>query len=307
VRAGGVSTEGVDPRFADLDEGSALDIVSRLHAADAGVSAAVGAALPAIAAAVEVIAERLRAGGHLVYVGAGTSGRLATLDAAECVPTFGTPPELVRAIIAGGPTALTRAVEGAEDDTAAGAADIVAAGVMGGDVVVGIAASGRTPYVLAAVAAARVRGATTVGISCNDPAPLLDAVALPIAVVTGPEALAGSTRLKAGTAQKQVLNMLSTGVMVRLGKVHGNRMVDVAVTNAKLRGRAIGIVADLAPVPPATAELLLDAAGLDIRVAVLMGRGDLDATDARQHLAAAGGRLRDALTSLPGVAGHTRR
>jgi N-acetylmuramic acid 6-phosphate etherase len=288
----------VDPATAAIDSGSTLQVVSLLHAADSTVPAAVTPALPAIAAAVDAIADRLRAGGRLVYVGAGTSGRLATLDAAECPPTFGTPPGMVQALIAGGPDALTHAVEGAEDDAEAGAADVAAAGIGPADAVVGIAASGRTPYVLAAVAAARSRGAVTAGISCNDPAPLLDAVDLPIAVVTGPEPIAGSTRLKAGTAQKLVLNLLSTGAMIRLGKVHGNRMVDVRVTNAKLRTRAIGIVADLADVDAVTAETLLDAADLEVRTAVLMGIGGLDAPAARALLAASDGSLSAAIASL---------
>lgn len=293
-----MSTEGIDPRTADIDRCGALEVVTRMNEADATVPRAVAAVLPAIARAVEAITERLRAGGRLIYVGAGTSGRLATLDAAECVPTFGVPPRMVVALMAGGPGALTSSIEGAEDDGAAGGRDLAGVGAGAGDVVVGVAASGRTPYVLGALDEARARGSATVGISCNDPAPLLERVDHPIAVVTGPEVIAGSTRLKAGTAQKLVLNMLSTASMIGLGKVHGNRMVDVAVTNAKLRGRAIGIVADLAAVPPDEAERLLDASGLQVRTAVVMAAGGLDADAARRILEEAGGHLGDALAAL---------
>jgi N-acetylmuramic acid 6-phosphate etherase len=290
-------TEAIDPGSADLDLRSTLEVVTLLHEANERTMTVVAAALPAIAAAVDAIAARLQAGGRLIYVGAGTSGRLATLDAAECVPTFSTPPELVVALVAGGPDALVRSVEGAEDDREAGARAVADAGVGPADAVAGIAASGSTPFVLAALAAASARGALTIGISCVEPAPLLAAADLPIAVPTGAEVLAGSTRLAAGTAQKLVLNMLSTGAMVRLGKVHGNRMIDVAVTNAKLRRRAIGIVADLAELPAADAERLLDASGLDVRTAALMGIAGVDAAEARARLAAAGGSLRAAIAA----------
>lgn len=290
-----MSTEAIDPRSADLDLRSSLEVATLLLEANERAVAVVGAALPAIAAAVDAVAARMREGGRLLYVGAGTSGRLAVLDAAECVPTFSTSPDLVRAILAGGDAALVHSVEGAEDDADGGRAAIAREAVGPADSVVGIAASGSTPFVLGALAAARARGALTAAISCVAPAPILDAADLPIPVPTGAEVLAGSTRLAAGTAQKLVLNMLSTGVMVRLGRVHGNRMIDVAVTNAKLRRRAIGIVGDLAAVDAAEAERLLDASGLEVRTAVAMGRLGVGADEARQRLAASGGSLRAAL------------
>lgn len=290
-----MSTEAIDPRSADLDLRSSLEVATLMLEANDRAVAVVGAALPAIAAAVDAVAARMREGGRLLYVGAGTSGRLAVLDAAECVPTFSTSPDLVRAILAGGDEALVHSVEGAEDDADGGRAAIAREAVGPADSVVGIAASGSTPFVRGALAEARARGALTAAISCVAPAPILDAADLPIPVPTGAEVLAGSTRLAAGTAQKLVLNMLSTGVMVRLGRVHGNRMIDVAVTNAKLRRRAIGIVGDLAAVDAAEAERLLDASGLEVRTAVAMGRLGVGADEARQRLAASGGSLRAVL------------
>jgi N-acetylmuramic acid 6-phosphate etherase len=274
-----------------------LAIVALMNEADTAVPAVVRAALPDIAHALDAIVERMREGGRLIYVGAGTSGRLAMLDAVECVPTFGLPPGRVIAIMAGGTAALTRSIEGAEDDGAAAAHDVAEAAVSASDAVVGIAASGRTPYVVEALRSARERGALTVGIANSAPAPLLAAADVPIALLTGPEILAGSTRLKAGTAQKLVLNMLSTGAMVRLGHVFGNRMIDVTVTNVKLRSRAEVIVSDIVGCDVAEASRLLDAADEEVRVAVLMGLAGLDAEGARAHLAAAGGDLRAALAA----------
>jgi len=289
------STESLNPRSAELDMMSALDIVTLMNDEDATVPAAIRPALPAIAAAVDDITGRLREGGRLVYAGAGTSGRLAVLDAVECVPTFSVPPTLVTALMAGGHAALTASIEGAEDDATAARADVATADVGPTDALVGIAASGTTTYVLAAIEEARRRGAVTVAISNNAPAPILEAADHAIAAVTGPEVLAGSTRLKAGTAQKLILNMLSTATMVRLGKVYGNRMVDVAVTNKKLRARAEGIVADLVGCTPDAASELLDAADENVKVAVLMGLAEVDAPTARARLDAAAGILGDAL------------
>ena len=289
------STESLNPRSAELDMMSALDIVTLMNDEDATVPAAIRPALPAIAAAVDDITGRLREGGRLVYAGAGTSGRLAVLDAVECVPTFSVPPTLVTALMAGGHAALTASIEGAEDDATAARADVATADVGPTDALVGIAASGTTTYVLAAIEEARRRGAVTVVISNNAPAPILEAADHAIAAVTGPEVLAGSTRLKAGTAQKLILNMLSTATMVRLGKVYGNRMVDVAVTNKKLRARAEGIVADLVGCAPDAASELLDAADENVKVAVLMGLAEVDAPTARARLDAAAGILGDAL------------
>ena len=237
-----LATEVVDPRFAELDRLDALAIVSLMNAEDARVIGVVQAALPTIARAVEDIVARLERGGRLVYAGAGTSGRLAMLDAVECVPTFGVPPTLVSALVAGGERALVSSVEGAEDDVDAGEADVIRHEVSAADALVGVAASGRTPYVVAALRTARERGALTVAIADSPGSPMAALADHVIELDTGPEVVAGSTRLKAGTAQKMALNMISTATLVRLGRVFGNRMIDVAVTNAKLRRRAIGIV-----------------------------------------------------------------
>jgi N-acetylmuramic acid 6-phosphate etherase len=274
---------------------SALQIVSLMNDEDAHVPAAVRPALPVIARFVEAAAERLRRGGRLFYAGAGTSGRLAVLDAVECVPTFSVPPTLVTPIMAGGDAALTHSVEGAEDDTGLARRDVDAAGVGAADAFVGVAASGTTPYVVAALERARELGAVTAAVTNNEPAPALEAAEHGIAAVTGPEVLSGSTRLKAGTAQKLILNMISTATMVRLGKVHGNRMIDVAVTNRKLRRRAEGIVADLVGCDAERAAALLDEADQEVKTAVLMGLAGVDAETARARLEAAEGYLRAAL------------
>lgn len=288
-------TEQANPRSANLDQLSALEIVQLMNAEDATVAAAVQAALPQIAAAVEAIAARLLAGGRLIYAGAGTSGRLGVLDAAECVPTFGVTPDVVQARIAGGARAVTEAVEGGEDDRAAGRADLLALNLTAQDAVVGVAASGRTPYVVAALEAAAETGALTVGVVCSAPAPVLDAAQIKIAVLTGPEVLTGSTRLKAGTAQKMVLNMLSTGAMTLCGKVYGNLMVDVKVTNTKLAARARRIVAQVGQVDEETAAALLAQTGQAVKPAIVMARRGVDAAEAARLLAAAGGFLRRVL------------
>jgi len=279
----------------DLDRLSSLDLVRLMNKEDATVAAAVGQALPAVAGAVDAIAERLRAGGRLVYVGAGSAGRLGVLDASEWGPTFGAPVGQVVALIAGGAGAMTRAVEGAEDDEQAGAADVAALGLAPGDAVVGISASGRTPYVLGAIRHAAAVGALTVGISCNAATDLSRAVAQPIEVDTGPEVIVGSTRLKAGTAQKLVLNMLSTAAMVRLGKTYGDLMVDLQATNEKLRDRARRIVAQAAGVDDARAAAALAGAGGEVKVAVVMLRCGVPAGRAAALVEAAGGNLRRAL------------
>jgi N-acetylmuramic acid 6-phosphate etherase len=279
----------------DLDRRSSLELARLMNQEDATVAAAVAGALPAIAAAVDAIAERLRAGGRLVYVGAGSAGRLGMLDASEWGPTFGTPEGQVVALIAGGPPAAMRPVEGAEDDAEAGAADVAGLGLVAVDAVVGISASGRTPYVLGAIRHAAAVGALTVGISCNAGAALSRAVAQPIEVETGPEVVAGSTRLKAGTAQKLVLNMLSTAAMVRLGKTYGDLMVDLQVTNEKLRDRARRIVAQVAAVDDTRAAAALARAGGQVKVAVVMLRCRVPAERAAALVAAAGGNLRLAL------------
>ena len=288
-------TESVDPRYADLDILSVAQLAELMNAADRTVPDAVHAALPQIVLAVEAILPRMIAGGRLVYVGAGTAGRLGILDASECPPTFNTRPEQVFAIIAGGSRAVQTAVEGAEDDPAQGAVAVDAAKVEPRDTVVGITASGRTPYVLGAVKRARELGALTVGLSCDAGSALSGAVERPIEVLVGPEVLSGSTRLKSGTAQKLVLNMISTIVMVRMGKTYGNLMVDVRPTNHKLRVRARRIVQQIASASGDDAAAALAASGNDIRVASLMLARHESAERAAERLRAAGGTLRTAL------------
>ncbi len=288
-------TEGRNPRTAAIDTLPTLDVLRLINDEDATVAGAVCQALPDIARAVDAVVESLRQGGRLFYVGAGTSGRLAVLDAVELAPTYSAPPDLVVPIIAGGPPALTRSLEGVEDRDDEGRRDLLGAGVKSGDVVVGLAASGRTPYVLGALAAAREVGATTVGMSCNQPAPILDAADIGVALLVGPEVIAGSTRMKAGTAQKMALNLLSTAAMVRLGKVHDNLMVDVQVKNSKLERRARGIVVEIAGVNDEEAGALLAQAGYEVKTAVVMAMLDVGAEEARARLATAGGVLRQAL------------
>ncbi|TDC53122.1 N-acetylmuramic acid 6-phosphate etherase [Jiangella ureilytica] len=288
-------TEAIDPRYAAIEEASVADLARLMNDADRTVPAAVGRELPRISAAIEAIVERVGAGGRLVYAGAGTSGRLGVLDASESRPTFNVGPDEVLAVIAGGPDAIAGAVEGAEDDAAAGARAMTDACIGPADVVVGLATSGRTPYVLGAVRRARELGALTVGVSCNRGAELSADVDHPIEVVVGPEVLSGSTRLKAGTAQKLVLNMISTITMVRLGKTYRGLMVDLRATNDKLRGRATRIVSALTGAGPDEARAVLATSGYDVRAAVVRLRLGLDHDTATERLRAAGGRLRDAL------------
>lgn len=288
-------TEQRNPRSRGLDRKSSLELVRALNREDAGVAPAVRQVLPQIARAVDAIEKSLRSGGTLFYVGAGTSGRLAVLDAAECPPTFGTPAHMVQAIIAGGERALRHAVEGAEDSSVNGARDLRRAGMKHGDVVVGVAASGGTPYVLGALEFARKRGGITVGVTSNPGSPLARKAQISIAPDTGPEAVSGSTRLKAGTAQKLVLNMLSTGSMVRLGRVYENWMVHVALTNQKLRRRGARILEEAAEVGASTAEHALRQAGHDLPAALVMLKTGANLRDARRNLAASGGNVRQAL------------
>jgi N-acetylmuramic acid 6-phosphate etherase len=288
-------TEQVDDRYAAIDTASVAELALLMNEADSSVPAAVRLALPRIVPAIEAVTERLAAGGRLVYIGAGSAGRMGVLDAAECPPTFSTPPGLVQAVIAGGGDALQIAVEGAEDDVAAGRAVVAARNIDASDAVVGIAASGRTPYVLAAVRAARERGALTVGLSCNRDTPLSAEALYPIEVLVGPEVVAGSTRLKAGTAQKLVLNMMSTIAMVRLGKTYGNLMVDLRVTNAKLRDRALRIVERVTGASRRDAEMALELSGLDVKIAIVMLGASSSVDEAAVRLATHGGRLREAL------------
>lgn len=288
-------TEGINPRTDRLD---ALDIESALRLLndeDALVPAAVRDQIPAIAGAVRFAEASLRAGGRLIYVGAGTSGRLGCLDAAEIPPTFGLVPGVVVGIIAGGDRALRHSVEGAEDAPEGGAAAVAALKVSERDTVIGLAASGRTPFVVGALAEARRRGARTVALTNHRPSELDAHAELSIAPIVGPEAISGSTRLKSGTSQKLVLNMISTMTMVRLGKTYGNLMVDLRPTNEKLRHRARRLVAQVVGCPREEADRLLQAAGGRAKTAMLMGLTGLDAAGAEARLAAAGGLLRRAI------------
>jgi N-acetylmuramic acid 6-phosphate etherase len=288
-------TEQTYAPSARLDQLPTGEILALMNAADAGIAAAVAVEIPRIAAAVDAIAARLEHGGHLTYIGAGSSGRLGVLDAAECPPTFNVAADLVRGIMAGGEKALSRASEASEDDPESGARDLLASGFGPDDAVVGIAASGRTPYVLGAMAAARKIGALTAGISCTPDSELSSAVDFPVEPKPGPEILAGSTRLRAGTATKMVLNMISTGVMVRLGHVYGNLMVNVQPTNDKLADRARRIIEQAGDVTAAQAAELLEESGRSVRAAIVMAKKKVSREQAEALLRNAGGKLRVAL------------
>lgn len=291
------TTEAVNDASTDLDRLSTKDLVAVINDEDRAVARAVASQVDAIAAAIDVISARLAAGGRLVYVGAGTSGRLGVLDASECPPTFSADPGQVVGLIAGGDRALRHAIEGAEDSAEAGLSDLESIDFSGRDVVVGIAASGSTPYVLGALRYARSVGATTIGLTCNAGTALDPESDILIAPVTGPEVLAGSTRMKAGTATKMVLNMLSTGTMVRLGKTYGNLMVDLKASNDKLKSRALKLLMRLASLSETAARDKLEACDGEVKTAVVSARLQLDADAARERLAAADGRLRMALNS----------
>lgn len=288
-------TEQRNPASEDIDTVSTEQMLGIMNGEDRKVAGAVEREIPAIARAVDAIAGALRHGGRLFYIGAGTSGRLGVLDASECVPTFGVPFELVQGIMAGGWEALYQPTEASEDDAAAGERDLINRGFTARDAVVGIAASGRTPYVLGAVRAAKAMGAVTSGISCTPDSELSRAVDFPIAPVTGPEVVTGSTRLKAGTATKLVLNMISTGVMIRLGYIYSNLMVNVQPNNEKLVDRARRIIAAAAGVSYERAAELLDASGHKVAAAIVMAKLDLGRDNAEERLAAAQGNLRAAL------------
>jgi N-acetylmuramic acid 6-phosphate etherase len=276
-------SERQHPRSEDLDLVSTEEIVRRLHEEDVAAVRAVRPALAEVARVARIVADALRAGGRLLYVGAGTSGRLGVLDASECPPTFGASPSQVQAVIAGGRRAMTRAVEGAEDDVEAGAASMLRLRVGARDVVCGISASARTPFVLGALDEARRRGARTVLVCCNRPGPKAKADHVLLAE-TGPELVAGSTRLKAGTATKLILNALTTTAFVTLGKVYRGRMVDVRPTNEKLRARAARMVAELTDLKPAAAKQLLEQAGHEVKVALAMHFTGLTAKEAKRRL-----------------------
>jgi N-acetylmuramic acid 6-phosphate etherase len=288
-------TEQPNPASAAIDTVSTEAALRIINREDAKVAEAVERVIPAIARAVDAIADAMARGGRLFYIGAGTSGRLGVLDAAEIPPTFGAPPELITGIIAGGEAALSRATETSEDDPATGARDLTKSGFTARDVLVGLAASGRTPYVLGAIAEARRLSALTVGVSCTSDSELAGAAAIAITPLVGPEVIAGSTRLKSGTAQKLVLNMLSTAVCIRLGYVYGNLMVNVQPKNSKLADRARRIIAAAAEVSPERAAELLEASGGRVAVAIVMSRKGCARNEAERLLAEAGGRVSAAL------------
>jgi N-acetylmuramic acid 6-phosphate etherase len=291
-------TEQENPRTSDLSARTTAEIVALINDEDATVAGAVRAELPRVAAAVDAIVARLERGGRLFYLGTGTSGRLGVLDASECPPTFGVSADLVQGVIAGGYEACHRAVEASEDDRAAGAADLAARGVTGADAVVGIAASGRTPYTIGGVEHARAIGAFTVAITCVPGSPITAVVAVAIAPAVGPEVIAGSTRMKAGTAQKLVLNMISTACLVRLGYVTGNRMTNLRARNSKLHARSVRILAAEAGLDETAAAAMLASSGGDLPTAIVMARTGRSRPDAAVALAEARGIVALAIEKL---------
>ena len=288
-------TEETNPNTKDIDRRSTLEIVTLINQEDKTVAEAVSGVLEQVAEAVDVIVDRLASQGRLFYIGTGTSGRLGVLDASECPPTFGVSPDLVRGVIAGGHDALHRSVEAAEDDPDQAKRDLESFGVSNRDVVVGISASGNTPYTLGAVEYAKQIGAATVAVTCNPDSQMASKAGVSIAPVVGPEAIAGSSRMKAGTAQKLILNMLSTATMIRLGFVYSNLMANLRATNEKLRRRARAILAEEAGISEEEAARVFDAADEDLRVALLMTRSGVTEDDARRLLDLHGGSVRKAL------------
>ncbi|MEV6292233.1 N-acetylmuramic acid 6-phosphate etherase [Streptomyces sp. NPDC004059] len=290
-----LTTEAFRPELADIDRLPTLDIARLMNGEDAGVPAAVAAQLPRIAAAIDAVAARMARGGRLVYAGAGTAGRLGVLDASECPPTFNTDPAQVVGLIAGGPEAMVTSVEGAEDSAELARRDLDALGPTPDDTVVGVSASGRTPYAIGAVEHARALGALTIGLACNEHSALAAAAEHGIEVVVGPELITGSTRLKAGTAQKLVLNMLSTITMIRLGKTYGNLMVDVRASNDKLRARSRRIVSLATGASDEEIEKALTESGGEVKNAILALLAEVDGPTAARLLEESGGHLRAAL------------
>lgn len=291
-------TEQENPRTRELSRLPTEEVLRLMNEEDARVAEAVARVLPEVGRVVDAVVERLRAGGRLFYVGTGTSGRLGVLDASECPPTFGVPAELVQGIIAGGYDALYRATEASEDDREAGARDTRTRGVSGADALVGIAASGRTPYTIGAVEYARGLGAFTAAVTCAPDSPITRAAEVAIVPVVGPEVVAGSTRLKAGTAQKLVLNMISTATMVRLGYVTGNRMTNMRPSNVKLRARSERILAAETGVDEPAARAALEAAGGDLRVALVMSKTGRGSEESRRALEASGWVVERAVAAL---------
>jgi N-acetylmuramic acid 6-phosphate etherase len=301
------ATEQRNPRTRGIDAKSTIDILRAIHREDASVAKAVSAALPAIARAVDAIAGALQHGGRLFYIGAGTSGRLATLDAAELPPTFGTSPRLVQAVIAGGRRALTHAVEGAEDNHAQGARDLKARRLNARDAVIGIAASGGTPYVLGALEFARKKGAITIGITCNPRTPITQVAQINIVTPTGPEVISGSTRMKAGTAQKLVLNMLSTATMIRLGRVYDNWMIGVALTNRKLQARGLRILMEASGTGVAESTRALRQSGHNLDAALIMLKTGASASQAKRLLRDTQGHVHSAINRTIRIANSSNK
>lgn len=290
-----LTTEQNNPESVSIDQMDPIQIAMLMNREDLKVVAAVERVLPEIARAIETVTERVQAGGRLIYIGAGTSGRLGVLDASECPPTFNTPPALVVGLIAGGHRALTNAIEGAEDNRQAGEEDLRGVELDAKDVVCGIATSGRTPYVLGGLAYAQSLGAATLGVTCNEVSELSKVSDVLIAPVVGPEILSGSTRLKAGTATKMVLNMISTGTMIRIGKTYGNWMVDLRATNVKLKDRSIRIVSGITGLDRERAESLLARCDGEVKTAIVSQALGVDKIEAQRRLKVAGGRLRTAI------------
>ena len=290
-----LTTEQNNPESVSIDQMDPIQIAMLMNREDLKVVAAVERVLPDIARAIELVTERVQAGGRLIYIGAGTSGRLGVLDASECPPTFNTPPALVVGLIAGGHRALTNAIEGAEDNRQAGEEDLRGVEVDAKDVVCGIATSGRTPYVLGGLAYAQSLGAATLGVTCNEVSELSEVSDVLIAPVVGPEILSGSTRLKAGTATKMVLNMISTGTMIRIGKTYGNWMVDLRATNVKLKDRSIRIVSGITGLDRERAESLLARCDGEVKTAIVSQALGVEKIEAQNRLKVAGGRLRTAI------------
>jgi N-acetylmuramic acid 6-phosphate etherase len=291
-------TEQANPRTKDIDRRSALEIVTLINEEDRLVAEAISCVLPRVAEAVEIISARLAGGGRLFYIGSGTSGRLGVLDASECPPTFGVSPDLVQGIIAGGEGALRSAIEAAEDDPGQAARDLDAAGLTPQDAVVGISASGNTPYTLGAIEHAKRTGAAAIAVVCNPESRMVEAADVAIAPVVGPEVIAGSSRMKAGTAQKMVLNMLSTATMIRLGLVFGNIMSNVQATNEKLVRRAQLILAEETGLDADRAAQVFEESGRDLRVALLIACGGLSRDEAERHLRDYNNSVRRALDNL---------
>jgi N-acetylmuramic acid 6-phosphate etherase len=290
-----LTTEQNNPDSIAIDQMEPIEIARLMNIEDHKVLQAVDKVLPAIAQAIQTVTQRIENGGRLIYIGAGTSGRLGVLDASECPPTFNTPPSLVVGLIAGGQRALTTAIEGAEDNAQAGAEDLRGVNLSPSDVVCGIATSGRTPYVLGALTYARTIQAATIGVTCNEVSELSTVCDILIAPVVGPEILSGSTRLKAGTATKLVLNMISTGTMIRIGKTYGNWMVDLRATNVKLKDRSIRIVSGITGLGRNESELLLAACDGEVKTAIVSHTLRISKQAAQERLLESGGRLRSAL------------